>query len=87
MMPAIELYNSFGIGMESLSVFQDRRPRNIARHFIIKLPVAPYLGLFCAKLLDVFLNLPAEENFLDADKGPILEREFFIFEELIEVGT
>ena len=74
MMPTVELYDSLSIQVQPLSVLQDRCSGDVTRHLVFKLPIAPDLRFFGSELLDVLLNLFAEENFLDADQRPILER-------------
>ena len=77
-MPTVELYNSLSIQVQLLSVLEDRCSGDVACHFILKLPIAADLRLLGPEPLDVLFNLFAEENFLNADQRPILERQLFV---------
>ena len=79
-MPTVELYDSLSIQVQFLSVLEDRCSGDVARHFILKLPIAADLLLLGPELLYVLFNLFAEKNFLHADQRSILERQFFVLE-------
>lgn len=85
--PAVKLYDSLGICVESLCVLQDWCPRDITGHLVLKLPITPNLSLFASKLLDIFLDLLAEKYFLQAYERAILKWQFFILEKLVKVGS
>lgn len=75
---AIEFHDAHGITVEPLSVFQNRCPCDITRHFRLKFPLFPYTCFLAPELLNVFFNFFTEEDFLETDKCPILERQLAV---------
>ena len=84
-MPTIELYDPLSIQMQPFRVLQDRCSGYVTQHLIFKLPIAANFRLFGSEFLDVLFHFFAEEYFLDTNKRSILERQFFVLKELVEV--
>jgi len=63
---AVELDYPLGVNVKALVIFQNWRPRDIAGHFILELPIPSNLALLGPELLNVFFDLTAVENLLQA---------------------
>lgn len=63
----IEFDDSLGIKVKPGSIFQDRSTCNVIAHLVLKLPLRPNLFLLRSEELNVFLDLLAEQNLLQAD--------------------
>ena len=86
-MPTVKFDDPFCVRVQPGRVFEDRGPRDVALHLVLKLPNLRNLGLLRAEHLNVLFHLLAEKDFLQTDQSPILERQLFVLEESVEVGS
>ena len=66
-------------------ILEYRCSSDVPLHDSLELPGTSYLALLRSELLNVLLDLLAEEDLLQTDKCPVLERKLSVVEQLLKV--